>query len=179
MYGTMRARIYIFPSLVFISACGSLPPDQSVGRPITTAIPQGIYVGEITTRTQTWLNGVLLDDTTTTEPSNEVVDSNGLPLIQPGGETPVEGLVVISDIGTISSRLTVESVNSFGNRLVIGYTTTLEFEGLVIGGTGTWTWQYVPPNTLEFLDLFDGISNVSEFGDVATLSVTATATLTR
>lgn len=179
----MGTRMLVPLVLLFLNGCGAASNngtnDAVPGRPIETNIPQGIYVGEITRHTQTWLNGVLVDDVTTTEPYNEIVDENGLPLIQPEGVSPVEGLVLDSASGAFVSQMTIESVNAFGNRLVIGWTGQLEIEELVLGVTGTWTYEFISPNTLEFLEQSSAISNVSDFGDLAFISITATASLTR
>lgn len=169
--------------LVFaIAGCGATPAvvvDPPLGKPITTAIPEGIYLGEITTHDRLWINGELVDDSTTTSPDYEILDSNGLPLIQPGGETPVEGLVLTSNDALRSSRFTVESVRTFGNRLIIGYTGSWEREGIIFSMEGSWTWEYFPPDTLEFTGQVDSVSSVSDSGVSASISTTSTSTLTR
>lgn len=174
------SRLFMVAAYVVgLAGCGSGVGEQSPGRPITTAIPQGIYSGEITTRTQSWLNGVLVYDTMTTEPYQEIVNENGLPLTQPKGEIPIEGLVVTLDLGTYSSRGTVESINAFGNRLVIGYTGTLEVESVILGLIGTATYQYSPPDTLQLLNKATAISNNSTVGNIRLISLTSTSILTR
>jgi len=169
-------------SVLLLGGCGVIPAEQtpgSPGRPETTSIPEGIYVGEITTRTRAWLNGELLSDETETTQYNEVVDANGLPLVQPDGVPPVAGLVLTSDVGFGTGTMTITSVNASGNRLVIAYRTTLEADEFRIAGTGTWTYEYIPPDTLEFVEKFSGNSNVSELGDLMSLDGIASATLTR
>ena len=164
--------------LILVAGCGSNLAESPVGRPIQTAIPEGIYLGEITTRTRTFINGELFEDTTTTEPYQEIVDENGLPLIQPQGETPVQGLVITFDDGIVSSRLRVQSVNASGNRVFIAYTGTMTFEGLDFSASGTWTYEFFPPNQLDFIEQISLLSE-SVNGVILSMDISGTSVLTK
>ncbi len=169
-------------SILLLGGCGVMPAEQMPGspaRPVTTSIPEGIYIGEITARARIWLNGELLSDETETGPYTEVVDANGLPLVQPDGVPPVAGLVLASDVGVGTGTMTIKGVNTSGNRLVITYTSAIEADEFRIVATGTWTYEYIPPDTLEFVQQLSGNSNVSEFGDVMSFDAIGSATLTR
>ncbi|MHC4696939.1 MAG: hypothetical protein ACYTFA_09365 [Planctomycetota bacterium] len=78
----------------------------------------------------------------------------------------MEGLVLTRTRGDVETTFKVLSVNASGNRLVIGYQSALEIEQMIIEGTGSWAYQYVPPDTLDFHDTFDGRTNVSDFGEI-------------
>jgi hypothetical protein len=172
----------MFTGILLLGGCGVMPAAQTPGSPdarVTTSIPEGIYLGEITARTRFWLNGELFSDETETEPFTEVVDANGLPLVQPDGVPPVAGLVLTSDVGVGTGTNSIKGVYTSGNRLVITYTSTIEADEFRIVATGTWTYEYIPPDTLEFLDQVTGSSNVSEFGDRIFFDAIASATLTR
>lgn len=175
----MKRLVCSLAMLVFFVGCGSTPTDSEAGRPVTGPIPEGIYDGDITTRVRTSLSGVPFDDVTTTEPYTEFVDSHGIPLIQPGGELPTEGLILDTDVQSYTSRATIDSVFVAGNRVIIGYSGVIEISGVAIGGSGTWTYVYEPPSTLRFHEKFSAISDVAPNGGVLTLTVDSTATLTR
>lgn len=179
-------RMWFFLAAGLIAGCGSNVgskgggrADLSVGRPVSTNIPEGIYFGESTTHAVWSVNGIVVEDVTETSQDSEVVDANGLPLMQPEGVAPVEGVVLTQEIAGFVTRIEVLSVFASGNRLIINYQFTIEFEQLVIEGTGKSTYEYIPPDTLRFQDEFSGFSNVSPSGDRASISYTTSGTLTR
>jgi len=162
-------------------ATGGCPQQAGVGPLgplVQTNIPEGIYVGEATWEFTTRFNGQIVDHQTLTKPYNEIVDSSGLPLIQPDGVPPRQNLTTQYDLADFDITLTVTSVNHSGNRLVINYQSAVDVDGIQISGFGTWTYEFEPPNLLRFVEQFSGVSSVVE-GNVFGLSWTGTGTLTR
>ena len=173
-----RTAVVLAMLVAFVAGCPGAVEPQSA-RSIATNIREGIYFGDITYSRQYFLNGVLIESETFTEPYHEVVDENGLPLVQPGGDTPVAGLVLVSEVGAISSSWRIESVHASDNRLVIEFTGSAEFDGVPFGSIGSWTYEFFPPNRLDFVERSELISEaLSDFGDVLSVSTTAVSTLT-
>lgn len=141
-----------------IAMHGCSPSDLGAvgitGSPEQTSIPSGIYTGQISRSWTFSVNGVREQPQVETADYFEVVDENGLPLIQPDGVTPVEGLHLTTELGPGPATLIVESVNASGNRLVITYTTTMIIrddstnQGFTLRGFGSWTYEYRAPNQL-------------------------------
>jgi len=138
-----------------IGCSGDASPQQPEPTlPPTSNIPPGIYRGQITRTFRGWNNGVEGQPVIETEAYFEIVDTNGLPLIQPDGETPVEGLVMTFEFGSGTSTLTVESVAVSGNLLIISYTESLLFRDsgtdaeVTMRGFGSWTYEYRAPDRL-------------------------------
>jgi hypothetical protein len=90
--------------LLLALATGSCPQQAGIGPPgplVKTSIPEGIYVGEATWQFTTRLNGEIADQQTLADPYNEIVDSNGLPLIQPDGLPPRQNLTTQYDLADL------------------------------------------------------------------------------
>lgn len=172
----MKKLLFVLCGFSCVS-CNSGIGSDPVAAPITTNIPEGIYFGEITTRSQTFLNGDLQEDSTITEAYTEIVTANGLPLVQPSGIEPVVGLVIESDFGSYQSSIQIRSVNASGNRLVITFSQSAEIDGMTLGGTGSWTYEYVPPDRLDLIDQRTFGSEPSQFGDIFSLTSTGTASV--
>lgn len=167
--------------LLLALATGGCPQQAGIGPPgplVKTSIPEGIYVGEATWQFTTRLNGEIADQQTLADPYNEIVDSNGLPLIQPDGLPPRQNLTTQYDLADFHITLTVTAVNQSGNRLVINYQSTFDVDDIQISGFGSWTYDFQSPNILHFVEQFTGVSSVVE-GNVVGISWTGTATLTR
>ncbi len=172
--------------VVSLQGCSSSDPGAVgiTGSPEQTSIPSGIYTGQVTRSWTPSVNGVRQQPTVETADYFEVVDANGLPLIQPEGETPVEGLHVTSEVGPGRGTLIVESVNASGNRLVITYTMSLVMrddatnQEITMGGFGSWTYEYRPPDQLRFSGSAQLSSELIN-GTIASVTLSESAELTK
>lgn len=159
--------------------CGGAGLPAALELPVTTAIPPGIYSGDMTTRFEQSVNGIAVLDETSTKPFSDVVDENGLPTIQPGGETPVVGLVLNRQTADYSSTLTILSSEVSGNRWVCGFTDTRQYpSGTSFSGNCQWTYEYIAPDTLEYQD-FRSFAGTLADGTPTTYRMTGSATLTK
>lgn len=151
--------------------------EPEAGTPVSSTIPEGIYFGRATYRYIGRVSGELLDDSTETSQATEIVDANGLPLIQPDGVTPAAGVVLTRELGGLVFTFEVLDVQASGNRVVINYFASIRIEDSAVEGTGTLTYEFLPPDTLEYRDSFSGRSNPSIYGDVLSVSFTGSARL--
>ncbi len=150
--------------------------DSDLGPIVSTSIPPGIYTGHYTSETVTTLNGVELDRRETDHPYNEVVDTHGLPLVQPDGVTPRTGAETSLQLGDVSATLTIRSVNADGRRLVVYFDITALQGEQVISGFGSWTYEYTADETLEYVEQITAASSTPSGLAVSTLIGTATLT---
>ncbi len=160
--------------LLVLAGCGA---GVTPSAPITTAIPPGIYTGEVTRTDRTTIGGVE-EVSSVTEPLTTVIEEHGLPLVGPTDDVPVEGLTTTLEVGGFVFRSTITSVTSSGNRLVINSFMELTLEDLVMIGTLTSTYEFIPPDTLELIGQSSAVGMSDTLGP-ASFDTTTTATLTR
>ncbi len=162
---------------VNLAGCPAQDPTDELGRIIPTDIPAGTYVGELA------MNMVVAgagqsDSKSDTMPYEQVIDANGLPLIEPGAVVPRTGAEIPIDLQGNTVTTTVQSVETTGTRLTITYSVRMSISGLALTGDGTWVYEYTAPDTLVFTDELTAVS-APVFGTTATLTYSGSATLTR
>jgi len=149
-----------------------------LGPLVTTSIPPGIYMGELSMTTKTEITGQAPTEKTEKQPYHEVVNESGLPLLEPGGIVPRAGVVIPLELGGVIETYTIESVETFGDRLVITYTTSMTVQGVTLSGFGSWVYEFTAPSTLGFTEQAIAASGAVN-GRIMTYADTASATLTK
>ena len=179
----MTRLALVLVGVLLIAGCGATttPVEEAagsqLGRLVQTAIPEGIYFGEVTCHSTSRSGGYVDSDEVWTEARTEVVDGNGLPLAQPEGEAPREGLVLESELSVWGTTITVESITVSGNRLHITFRARLTFEDAVLSGTGSCTYEYSPPDTLAYVATFNFVGANPDTGYSGTVSYEEFGTL--
>jgi hypothetical protein len=164
---------------------GGCPPQTGLGLSqgalgplVTTNIPAGIYVGELSMATENAITGQTPVESVQTKSYHEVVNENGLPLFEPGSIVPRTGVVIPLDLGDAVGTYTIESVETSGNRLLMTYTASLAIAGVSSSGYGSVFYEFAPPSTLTFTEQLTVASSVVN-GRIWTFTYTASATLTK
>lgn len=170
---------------VFLLLAGCRQPAmRPLGPIIRTNIPPGIYVGEIKLEVTDVTNAEFDTPQVRSEPYNEIVDANGLPLIQSEGVPPRANLRITHKRATETETLTVTSVTVSGNRLLVYYqsvrTAPRREQGDRQSGeqtdNGYWLYEFIPPSTLRVVQWCDTVAHLSD-GSLVQLRCAATATL--
>lgn len=161
-----------------VAGCPMQPDSAALGPLVRTSIPEGIYTGNYFAEAVSTVNGAVVDQQSLTTPASEIVDSNGLPLIQPDGVPPRQNQTTTYRFGDVNATVTITSVNAAGNRLVINFQAVMVANDVELSGYGTWIYEFVSPNTLDFEEVIDAAST-SVNGRILTMHYVGSATLTK
>lgn len=149
-----------------------------LGPIVTTSIPPGIYAGRTDYSLRITSTGGLDQTEPYSTSLSEVVDENGLPLLQPDAIVPRTNATVSKDLGGTQISLRVTSVTASGSRVVIGYDFTMVISGVRFQGFGSSTYSYSDPDELTLLDEFFASSDLVN-GAVLTLSASGSGAYQR
>ncbi len=177
------SRQLLMPSVCLLLALGSQVSCSTqpgvLQPPIETGIVPGVYSGVRSYEFKQWVTGQLINTVNREEPYTEVVDPNGLPLIQPDGDQPVVGLRSETTDATGRSVLEVTAVTWSGNTLLINFKIDLmRADGLNLSGSGWWQYDKLDDNTINYTSSVT-LGGINLAGLPTTGKSTESATLTR